>query len=112
MFPLSRRQMLARAGMGFGALALGDLLGGTGIMADEGADEGVAPIFQSLNPRQPHFPVKAKHVVHIFANGGASHVDTFDPKPLLNEYHGKMLPTNLKTERPTGAALGSPFTFQ
>ena len=112
MFPLSRRQMLARTGMGFGALALGDLLGGTGIMADEGADEGVAPVFQSLNPRQPHFPVKTKHVVHIFANGGASHVDTFDPKPLLNEYHGKMLPTNLKTERPTGAALGSPFSFQ
>ena len=112
MFPLSRRQMLARTGMGFGALALGDLLGGSGLMADEGAEESAAPIFQSLDSRQPHFPVKAKHVVHIFANGGASHIDTFDPKPLLNEYHGKMLPTNLKTERPTGAALGSPFTFQ
>jgi hypothetical protein len=46
-------------------------------------------------------------------NGGPSHVDTFDPKPQLGKHHGKELPIdNLKTERPTGAALGSPFKFQ
>ena len=108
MFTPTRRQLLQRTGMGFGALALGSLLGNNGLMAGEGAP----PVFGNLMPRQPHFPVKAKHVVHIFANGGASHVDTFDPKPLLNEYHGKALPIKLSTERPTGAALGSPFKFQ
>ncbi|MEI6714817.1 MAG: DUF1501 domain-containing protein [Verrucomicrobiota bacterium] len=106
--PLSRRQMLARTGMGFGALALGDLLGHSGLRAEDAP----APVFQSLAAREPHFPVKAKHVIHIFANGGASQVDTFDPKPLLTQYHGKTLPTSLKTERPTGAALGSPFAFK
>jgi hypothetical protein len=46
-------------------------------------------------------------------NGGPSHVDTFDPKPLLAKYHGKALPTsNLRTERKTGAAMRSPFAFR
>ncbi|MEI6871748.1 MAG: DUF1501 domain-containing protein [Verrucomicrobiota bacterium] len=106
--PLSRRQLLARTGMGFGSLALGNLLGNSGVLANDAPPA----VFQSLDARQPHFPVKAKHVIHIFANGGASQVDTFDPKPLLTEYHGKPLPTSLKTERPTGAALGSPFAFK
>ena len=59
-----------------------------------------------LSAREPQFAPKAKRVIHIFLNGGPSHVDTFDPKPKLDEYAGKMLPTpNLRTERPTGAAL-------
>jgi hypothetical protein len=63
--------------------------------------------------RQPQFPARAKHVIHIFCNGGPSHVDTFDPKPLLKQYAGKELPTaNLRTERKTGAALPSPFKFR
>ena len=46
-------------------------------------------------------------------NGGPSHVDTFDPKPMLKKYHGKTLPgPTLRTERKTGAALGSPFQFK
>ena len=61
----------------------------------------------------PHFPAKAKHVIHIYLNGGPSQVDTFDPKPLLKKYEGKMLPQgNLSTERKTGTALPSPFRFQ
>jgi hypothetical protein len=62
--------------------------------------------------KTPQFPARAKHVIHIFCNGGPSHVDTFDPKPLLTQYHGKELPKALKTERKTGAAFGSPFKFQ
>jgi hypothetical protein len=66
-----------------------------------------------LAPKQPHFPGKAKRVIHIFANGGASHVDTFDPKPALEKYAGKLLPMeNLRTERKTGAAFPSPFKFK
>lgn len=66
-----------------------------------------------LSARGAHFPAKAKHVIHLFMNGGPSHVDTFDPKPMLDKYHGKDLPTkNLRTERPTGAAFKSPFRFR
>lgn len=102
---LTRRELLARCGMGLGGLALGPLLGGT----SSAAALGVNP----LAARPPHFAAKAKHVIHLFMNGGPSHVDTFDPKPLLAQFAGKDLPGgNLKTERPTGAAFPSPFKFQ
>ena len=66
-----------------------------------------------LLPKSPQFPAKAKHVIHLFMNGGPSHVDTFDPKPALEKYAGKPLPMdNLPTERKTGAAFPSPFKFQ
>ncbi len=65
-----------------------------------------------LAPKAPLFPGKAKRVIHIFANGGASHVDTFDPKPELIRCHGQKLPLELKTERNTGTAFGSPFKFK
>ncbi len=65
-----------------------------------------------LVPRKPHFTPKAKRVIHVFLNGGPSHIDTFDPKPILAKYHGKELPVKLATERPTGAAFKSPFTFE
>jgi hypothetical protein len=52
-------------------------------------------------------------VIHLFMNGGVSHVDSFDPKPALARYAGKPLPTaNLQTERKTGTAFPSPFTFR
>ena len=61
----------------------------------------------------PHFAPKAKRVIHLFANGGPSQIDTFDPKPLLAKYAGKPLPKdNLRTERRTGAAFASPFKFK
>ncbi len=65
-----------------------------------------------LAPRASHFPGKAKRVIHIFANGGPSQVDTFDPKPELTKWHGKPIPIDLKTERKTGAAFKSPFAFK
>jgi len=103
MFPLTRRDMLGRCGTGLGVLAL------AGVAAD---DARAAPP-DPLAPKAPHFPGKAKHVVHLFMNGGPSQVDTFDPKPLLDKYHGKPLPTtNLRTERKTGAAMRSPFAFK
>ena len=98
---LTRREMLGRIGMGFGAMGLGDLLAETSSI--------------SLNPlaaRQPPLPARAKRVVHLFMNGGPSHLDTFDPKPSLDQYDGKAIPSPLKTERPTGAGLKSPYAFQ
>ena len=104
MLPLSRRDLLTRTGTGLGMLAL------AGILAD---DAGAAPALDPLAPKAPHFKPKAKHVVHLFMNGGPSQVDTFDPKPALDKYHGKPLPTsNLRTERKTGAAMRSPFKFK
>src|SRR4051812_34416519 len=102
---ISRRDLLRRSGMGFAALGLTQLLAATGDLQPTPTNP--------LTPRQPHFPGKAKRVIHLFMNGGPSHVDTFDPKPLLAKYAGKPLPTeNLRTERKTGAAFGSPFKFQ
>jgi len=76
------------------------------------APEGVSAN-SPLAPRNPHFAAKAKRVIHIFANGGPSHVDTFDPKPALVRLHGKPLPMdNLPTERRTGAAFQSPYQFK
>ncbi len=99
---LTRRDLLRRAGMGLGLLGLATLL-------DEDARASLGP----LAPRKPHFPGKAKRVVHLFMNGGPSHVDTFDPKPLLDKYHGKPLAgPNLRTERKTAGAFRSPFTFK
>ena len=101
----TRRDFLNRCGMGFGALGLGSLLG-AGLKASDSSS------ISTLEQRAPHFAAKAKRVIHIFANGGPSQVDTFDPKPLLNKWHGKALPMTLKTERTTCAAFGSPFKFK
>ena len=100
---MTRREMLRRCGAGFGTIGLAALLGNVTARATPGADP--------LAPRPPHFPGRAKYVIQILANGGPSQMDTFDPKPMLTKYHGKQLPINLETERPTGAALGSPFSF-
>jgi hypothetical protein len=90
-------------GTGFGVAGLANVLSANSLPAT------VDP----LAPKQPHFPAKAKHVIFLFLNGGPSQVDTFDPKPMLDKYNGKPLPTgNLKTERKTGNLLKSPFTFQ
>src|SRR4051794_25719056 len=104
---LTRREFLHRCGIGFGALGLATMLGPQAL-----ADTNGLNLLNPLAPRSPHFPGKAKRIIHIFANGGPSQVDTFDPKPELTKWHGKPLPLDLKTERKTGAAFGSPFKFQ
>lgn len=107
MLPLSRREMLARCGTGIGTIAL------AGVCADEARGDKPHGSQDPLAVKKPHFAAKAKHVVHLFMNGGPSQVDTFDPKPELTKYHGKPIPTgNLRTERKTGAAMKSPFAFK
>jgi len=108
---LTRRDFLQRCGMGFGMLGLANMLG-PGIAQAAGSQPGAA-LSSPMAPRMPQFPATAKRVIHIFANGGPSHVDTFDPKPSLTKYHGKPLPMDyLSTERRTGAAYKSPFQFK
>jgi hypothetical protein len=100
---LSRRQLLARAGNGFGALALGSLL----------AD--ARDVDDPLAPRRPHFPAKAKAVIWIFINGGPSHVDTWDYKPELAKRDGQDLPGFNKFTgffaNEVGGLMKSPFDF-
>src|SRR5262245_5085561 len=100
---LTRRAMLRRMGTGLGMLGLAGVLHDSRLLAAS----------NPLAPRAPHFPPRAKHVIHIYLNGGPSQIDTFDPKPMLAKYAGKPLPAgNLTTERATGAALPSPFKFK
>jgi hypothetical protein len=108
--PLTRRDLLARSGMGLAGLALSQLAGPA--MRQTALGQSADAMRSPLTPKAPHFPAKAKHVIHLFMNGGPSHIDTFDPKPALKKYAGKPLPTgNLPTERKTGAAFPSPFKF-
>jgi hypothetical protein len=107
---LTRRNLLRRGGLGMGLLGLAGVLGDAGMLgaADRREQSGNSP----LAPKAPQFAARARRVVHLFMNGGPSHVDTFDPKPLLDKYHGKPLPSpNLRTERKTAGAMRSPYQF-
>lgn len=107
---LSRRELLVRSGMGLGLAGLAGVLADDGLLAHAAESPGYV---NPMAPKPPQFPVKAKHVIHLFMNGGPSHLDTFDPKPSLAKFAGQNLPTeNLRTERKTGAAFPSPFKFQ
>jgi hypothetical protein len=66
---LTRRDFLHRCGMGMGAVALGGLFGQSGIFSPAGARAADANL-HPLAPKQPHFPGKAKRIIHLFMNGG------------------------------------------
>ncbi len=106
---LTRRECLQRCGMGMGALALAHLMGRAGLLASI-PESG--QISNPLAPKSPPMPAKVKRIIHLVMNGGPSHVDTFDPKPMLDKHHGKTLPKMLKTETKTGAGFRSPFKFR
>jgi hypothetical protein len=101
---LSRRDMLARAGLGFGMLALGDLLRRDRLLANESA------------PLRPTGP--ARSVIFLFMGGGPSQVDTFDPKPLLNRLNGGRVPDSIAADipriarAPLDGLFGSPYKFR
>jgi hypothetical protein len=103
--PLSRRQWLAQTGAGFGSLALSALLA-----------EQSAAAANPLAPKAPHFAAKVKRVIVLFMFGGPSHLDSFDPKPLLSRDSGKALPAEkrprvLSFPNRMGNLVGSPFKF-
>ena len=86
----NRRDFLRRGGAGFGTLALAALMGEDPLMAALGDPGGKA-----ANPAAPkitHKAGKAKSVIFLFMEGGPSHLDTFDPKPLLRQLEGQKLP--------------------
>ena len=108
---LTRREILKNAACGFGSVALAGLLSDSsfaGLVDDAATDQN------SLRPRGGHFPAKVKRVIYLYMDGGPSHVDTWDPKPMLARENGK--PFKMKIE-PTqfnniGKTLASPWQFK
>ncbi|HVS63329.1 MAG TPA: DUF1501 domain-containing protein [Thermoanaerobaculia bacterium] len=107
--PITRRAALCRMGSGFGMMAFTNLVGQS--LLRTGAVHAAAP--GAIAGGGTHFAPKAKRVIFLFMNGGVSQVDSFDPKPMLDKYHGKPLPgEQITTERRTGTLMKSPFSFQ
>jgi hypothetical protein len=101
--------MLRVSANGFGLLAF------SGLVAEEQARERRSPAAQPVagpRPPGPHFAARAKRVIFCFMDGGVSHVDSFDPKPKLDELDGKPF---LESQNPTAAGrrqwLKSPWPF-
>src|SRR5215813_7147607 len=87
----TRRQFLHRFGLGLGALSLATLFENqTAAQTAEAQAEGNAA--SPLLAKEPPLPARARHVVHIFAQGAPSQVDTWDPKPALAKYDGQPIP--------------------
>ncbi len=110
----TRRDFLRKGGAGFGALALSGILGDSSVMAALG---NRGNIDNPLMPRLPQLPGTAKRVIFLFMEGGPSHLDLCDPKPLLNELAGKPLPESFgKVITAMGEAgsnlLGTKRTFK
>ena len=103
---VSRRNLLQSWCVGFGGLALSHLLDGEGV----GRAEAKGP----LAPRDPHFAPRAKRVIFLFMHGGPSHVDLFDPKPMLQKHDGKQpsFPRTRVTFAKRGNLLASPWKFR
>jgi hypothetical protein len=107
-----RRRWIARSLQGFGGLALTKMLLDEGVLAMGSESLGTAP--------SPPLPIaKAKHCIFFFMWGGPSHVDLFDPKPMLNRFHGQPIPESIAknaefafVHKESARLQGSPFSFQ
>ena len=103
---LPRRDFLWNSGSGVGAIALACLL------QEEARGSETGPRFGA---RPSHFPGPAKRILHIYAAGGASHVDTFDYKPELTRLDGKTMAGERKVDTffgQPGTLMQSPFEFR
>src|SRR5262249_46175055 len=94
----NRRQFLGDVGMSFTGLALGAMLARDGYAQEPAADQWRPP------DGRPHFAPRAKSVIWLFMIGGASHLESFDPKPALNQFAGKTI-----AETPYKGVLNSPY---
>src|SRR5688572_20562195 len=105
---LTRRDVLRRATLGFGAVALSDLLARPSLAASASPNP--------LAAAAPHFAPRAKRVIYIFLDGGLSQIDSYDYKPRLQTDHGKPLPASIAKPKfsfaPTGRVLASPFSWK
>ena len=102
----SRRDFLCRAGSGLGAMAMAHLLDGGVLPRASAATTGPHP----LSPKQPHFSPKAKSVIWLFMEGGPSHLDLFDPKPLIRKLAGEPVPDSFRPpEKTASGTKGNPI---
>ena len=115
---VSRRDFLFEAGGGLSGVALACLLDRDGLLAADirpRCSSGDAPIDSPAAPKKPHFEPRAKAVISLFMSGGVSHVDTFDPKPDLDRYHGHLLEGKgevIVRQGHPGPLMRTPFKFQ
>src|SRR3984893_8704628 len=104
----SRREALSRVAGGFGMVAFANMIGGSIAQAAETTGNGTQGALKQLD-----FKPRAKRVIFLFMNGGLSHVDTFDPKPMLDKSDGPALPgPPVATPGKTGNLMRSPFKFE
>ncbi len=115
---VSRRDFLWKAGEGISGVALAHLLSREGLLAAEAvpsACSGSLSIDSPLAPKASHFAPRAKAVISLFMSGGVSHIDTFDPKPMLERFHGQPLKgkgeIRVRQGYP-GPLFKSPFKFK
>jgi len=111
---IKRRNFLFEAGGGITGLALADLLNRQGLLASNAEGCRNQAAVSPVSPRAPHFPARAKAVISLFMSGGVSHVDTFDPKPDLDRYHGRPLEGKgeiIVRQGHPGPLMRSPFSF-
>src|SRR5687767_4245883 len=102
----SRRHLLRTTACGFGHVAL------MGLLQNVGAAIGATPVAGGAKLQQTatHFAPRAKRVIFLFMHGGVSHVDTFDPKPMLTSMDGKPLPFDKPLQFATvGNLMRSPW---
>jgi hypothetical protein len=98
----TRRQFFGRSASGFGTAALASLLNPQLFAGSIEKAAGMPGVLA-----RPHFPVKAKRVIYLFMSGGPSHIDLFDYKPKLKEFHGQDLPAEIRMgQRVTGMTAG------
>ncbi|MEZ6063953.1 MAG: DUF1501 domain-containing protein [Planctomycetaceae bacterium] len=103
----TRRDMLRQTATGFGSVALAGMLAGL-------SDPVTAKETRPFSPRDPHFDAKARSVIFLYMDGGVSQVDSFDPKPRLDEENGKPFPSKIEPTQfnNIGNTLASPWKFQ
>ena len=102
---VGRRDFLFRLGRGVGSLALSSLLYEDAVFAGEAPED-------SLAPKPPHLPAKAKSCIFLFMYGAPSQMDTFDPKPALLKFHGKANTRIYGSSSMKMLYVGSPFKFK
>jgi hypothetical protein len=109
----SRRHFLASSAFQIGGLGLLSLLQ-RDLAAAEIAKPPLEPLVFDTLPRQPHHPPRAKAMISLWMQGGPSHHDMFDPKPLMNKYDGQAFPGEIKYDNAAQASskvFASPWKF-
>src|SRR5713101_7702955 len=109
----TRRHFLAGSSMGIGGLALSWLLKQDGLLAAPNRPE-LEPRRYDLMPKPPHFRPRARAMISLFMQGGPSHLDLLDPKPLLSRYNGQPFPGTVQYDNAAEASskvLASPWKF-